>query len=75
MAFAGDDDIMITRDGTMLRVKIIMMSPLEVVFMDLDHRRKGELKAPADYIFMIMKEKGNNICFDEEGNQTTCKGA
>lgn len=71
MAFAGDDDIMITRDGTMLRVKIIRMSPLEVVFMDLDHRRKGELKAPADYIFMIMKEKGNNICFDEEGNQTT----
>ena len=71
MAFAGDDDIMITRDGAMLRVKIIRMSQMEVVFIDLDHRRRGELKAPADYVFMIMKDKGNNICFDEKGNQTT----
>jgi len=71
MTFAGNDNVMITRDGSMLRVKIIRISPSEIVFQDLDHRRKGELKAPTDYIFMIMKEKGSTICFDEEGNQTT----
>lgn len=70
-AVAGNDDVMITRDGAMLKVKTLRINQSQVVFIDLNHRRKGEMKAPADYIYMIWKEKGSCICFDEEGNQTT----
>lgn len=71
VVLAGSDDIMITRDGMMLKVKILRISQSQVVFYDLKHKRKGEMKAPADYIYMIWKEKGSSIHFDEEGNQIT----
>lgn len=67
----ADDDIMITRDGSMMEVKIEKISTSQVTFIDLDHKKRGRLNAPADFVYMIMKEKGNNIFFDEEGNQTT----
>lgn len=67
----ADDDIMITRDGTMTPVKIEKISASQVTFTDLKHKKRGRLNAPADFVYMIMKEKGNNIFFDEEGNQTT----
>ena len=67
----ADDDIMITRDGAMIPVKIETISSSQVTFTDLKHKKRGRLKAPADFVYMILKEKGNNIFFDEEGNQTT----
>ena len=68
---AADDDIMITRDGAMIPVKIETISSSQVTFIDLKHKKRGRLKAPADFVYMILKEKGNNIFFDEDGNQTT----
>lgn len=70
-AIAGDDDIMITRDGSMITVKVEKISSSQVTFIDLKHKKRGRLNAPADFVFMIMKEKGNNVFFDEEGNQFT----
>lgn len=70
MVFA-DDDILITRDGSMTTVKVEKISSSQVTFVDLKHKRRGRLNAPADFVFMIMKEKGNNIFFDEDGNQFT----
>lgn len=70
-AMAGDDDVMITRDGSMITVKIEKISSSQVTFIDLKHKRRGRLNAPADFVYMIMKDKGNNIFFDEEGNQMT----
>lgn len=70
-AMAGDDDVMITRDGSMITVKIEKISSSQVTFVDLKHKRRGRLNAPADFVYMIMKDKGNNIFFDEEGNQMT----
>lgn len=67
----ADDDIMITRDGSMTPVKIEKISTSQVSFIDLKHKKRGTLIAPSDYVYMIMKEKGNNIFFDENGNQTT----
>lgn len=69
--FAGEDDIMITRDGSMTPVRIVKMSASEVTYVNLDQKKRGNLHAPTDFVYMIMKEKGNNIFFDEEGNQTT----
>ena len=67
----ADDDVMITRDGSMIPVRVEKISTSQVTFIDLKHKRRGRLNAPADFVYMIMKEKGNNIFFDEEGNQTT----
>lgn len=71
LTVCADDDMMITRDGNFIKVKVLKISSTEVVFIDLKKKRRGELKAPADYIYAILKEKGHNIFFDEEGNQTT----
>lgn len=68
---AGEDDIMITRDGNMVPVRIVRMSASEVTYVNLDQKKRGNLTVPADFVYMIMKEKGNNVFFDEEGNQTT----
>lgn len=70
-AIAGNDDVMITRDGSFINVKVLRISNSDVSFIDLDKKRQGELKAPADFVYMIMKEKGSNVLFDEEGNQMT----
>lgn len=67
----ADDDVMITRDGSMMNVKVEKISASQVIFIDLKHKKRGRLTAPSDFVYMIMKEKGNNIFFDEEGNQTT----
>lgn len=67
----ADDDVMITRDGSMTPVKVEQISNSQVTFVDLKQKKRGRLKAPTDFVYMIMKEKGNNIFFDEEGNQTT----
>lgn len=67
----ADDDIMITRDGSMMPVKVERISTSQVTFIDLKHKRRGRLNAPTDFVYMIMKEKGNNLFFDEEGNQST----
>lgn len=70
-AIAGNDDVMITRDGSFINVKVLRISSSDVNFINLDKKRQGELKAPADFVYMIMKEKGANVLFDEEGNQMT----
>ena len=59
----ADDDVMITRDGSMMVVKVEKISSSQVTFIDLKHKKRGRLNAPADFVFMIMKEKGNNIFF------------
>ena len=70
-AIAGNDDVMITRDGSFINVKVLRISSSDVNFINLDKKRQGELKAPTDFVYMIMKEKGSNVLFDEEGNQIT----
>ena len=70
-AIAGNDDVMITRDGSFVNVKVLRISSSDVNFINLDKKRQGELKAPTDFVYMIMKEKGSNVLFDEEGNQMT----
>lgn len=71
LSLFAKDDVMVTRDGTFLEVKVIRMSNSEVTFINLKKKRLGELKAPTDYVYAILKEKGTNVFFDEEGNQTT----
>lgn len=68
---AADDDIMITRDGSMMTVKVEKISSSQVTFVDLKHKKRGRMNAPTDFVYMIIKEKGSNIFFDEEGNQIT----
>ena len=70
-AIAANDDVMITRDGSFINVKVLRISSSDVNFINLDKKRQGELKAPTDFVYMIMKEKGANDLFDEEGNQMT----
>lgn len=69
-AFAGDDDILVTRDGSLTPVKIVKISTQEVTYIDLS-KKKRQRTAPTSTVYMIMKEKGSNIFFDEEGNQMT----
>ena len=68
--FAGDDDVLVTRDGAFTPVKIVRISTLEVTYVDLS-KKKRQRTVPTSSVYMIMKEKGNNIFFDEEGNQMT----
>ena len=67
----ADDDLMITRDGAMTPVKIERISSSQVTYVDLKHKKSGSQNVSTTFVYMIMKEKGNNIFFDEEGNQTT----
>lgn len=71
MPLLADDDVLITRDGSMMTVKIEKISNSQVTFVDLKNKKRGRLNAPSDFVYMVLKEKGNNIFFDEEGNQTT----
>ena len=71
LAFAGSDDVMITRDGTFIPVKVLRIDRSDIRFINLNKKRQGEMKAPTDFVYMIMKEKGSNIFFDEDGNQMT----
>lgn len=71
LLIVAGDDIMITRDGSMITVKVEKISSSQVTFIDLKHKKRGRLSAPVDFVYMIMKEKGNNVFFDEEGNQFT----
>ncbi len=73
--YAGDDDVMITRDGNCTPVKILKMSSSEVTFIDLKRKKSGEQTVPANFVYMIKKEKGNDIFFDEDGNQSTAPAA
>lgn len=68
--FAGDDDMLVTRDGTITPVKIVKISTQDVTYLDLS-KKKRQRTAATSFVYMIMKEKGNNIFFDEEGNQMT----
>ena len=71
----ADDDMMITRDGNFIKVKVLKISSTEVVFIDLKKKRRGELKAPADYIYAILKEKGHNtLKFSEENIHNIVSG-
>lgn len=67
----ADDDIMITRDGSMMEVKIEKISTSQVTYIDLKNKKRGSQNKPTDFVYMIVKEKGNNIFFDEDGNQMT----
>lgn len=67
----ADDDVLITRDGSMIAVKIEKIGNSQVTFIDLKNRKRGRLNVPSNSVYMILKEKSNNIFFDEEGNQTT----
>ena len=67
----ADDDIMITRDGSMMEVKIEKISTSQVTYLDLKNKKRGSQNKSTDFVYMIIKEKGNNIFFDEDGNQMT----
>ena len=69
--YAGDDDIMITRDGNFTKVKVVMINNESVTYVDLKNKKRGEQTVSTDFVYMIKKEKGNNIFFDSDGNQTT----
>ena len=67
----ADDDILITRDGKMARVKVEKISTSQVFYKDPKQKKLGTLDVPATFVYMILKEKGKNIFFDEDGNQMT----
>lgn len=54
----ADDIVMITRDGSMIPVKVEKISSSQVTFIDLKHKKRGRLNAPTDFVYMIMKERG-----------------
>lgn len=67
---ASDDDVLVTRDGSFTPIKIVKISTDEVTYLDLS-KKKRQRTTPTTSVYMIMKEKGNNIFFDEDGNQMT----
>ena len=71
IALAGNGDVLITRDGSFINVKVLKINNSDIRFINLNKKRLGELNAPTNFVYMIMKEKGNNIFFDEDGNQMT----
>ena len=62
--------MLVTRDGVLTPIKIIRISNHEVVYIDISNKKRQKT-APTNFVYMIMREKGNNIFFDNEGNQTT----
>ncbi len=67
--FAGDDVFILTRDGNTKKVRVVKIDSEHVTYLDLKNKKKGEQTFPTDFVYMIQKEKGNNIFFDNEGNQ------
>ena len=65
------DDIMITRDGKMAYVKIEKISTSQVTYKDLKQKKRGFIDVPANFVYMILRDKGKNTFFDEDGNQMT----
>ena len=53
MPAMSDDDIMITRDGSMITVKVEKISSSQVTFTDLKHKKRGRLNAPTDYVYIL----------------------
>lgn len=71
MSAFADDDIMITRDGEKKKVKIERISPSQVTYIDLKQKKRGNQDVSTTFVYMILREKGKNIFFDEDGNQMT----
>ena len=69
----ADNDVMITRDGIFIEVKIEKISTTHVTFIDLKRKKRGRQQVEVTYVYMILKDKGNNIFFDEDGTQITMK--
>ncbi|MBR5061870.1 MAG: hypothetical protein IKX24_06975 [Prevotella sp.] len=67
---AGDNDVLVTRDGTFTPVKIIRIGTQDITYLDLS-KKKRQRTIPTTSVYMIIKEKRNNIFFNEEGTQMT----
>lgn len=70
---AADGDIMITRDGQFLHVKVSSITNDYITYLNIGNKKAGEVTAPIDYVYMILREKGMSSFFDESGNQITVK--
>ena len=62
---AGDNDVLVTRDGTFTPVKIIRIGTQDITYLDLS-KKKRQRTIPTTSVYMIIKEKRNNIFFNEE---------
>ena len=71
--FAADDEIMITRDGQFLHVKVSSITNNHITYLNIRNKKAGEVTKPIDYVYMILRDKGMSSFFDEEGNQITIK--
>lgn len=71
--WAADGDIMITRDGQFLHVKVSSITNDYITYLNVRNKKAGEVTAPIDYVYMILRDKGTSSFFDESGNQITIK--
>lgn len=71
--WAADGDIMITRDGQFLHVKVSSITNDYITYLNIRNKKAGEVTAPIDYVYMILRDKGTSSFFDESGNQITIK--
>ena len=60
-AIAGSDDVMITRDGSFINVKVLRISNSDVSFINLDKKRQGELKAPTEAQWKFSGDKHKSL--------------
>lgn len=67
--YAADYEIMVTRDGKILRVRVSSITNGQITYSNLNERQYGISTSPTDYVFMILREKGESWFFDEQGNQ------
>jgi hypothetical protein len=67
----ADDETMIMRDGSTKKVKIEKISSTQISYLDVTKKKGSSHSIPVNTVYMIMREKGSNIFFDIEGNQTT----
>lgn len=71
--FAADGEIMITRDGQFLHVKVSSITNDYITYLNVRNKKAGEVTAPIDYVYMILRDKGTSSFFDEGGNQISIK--
>ncbi|MDD6891631.1 MAG: hypothetical protein PUD47_06030 [Bacteroidales bacterium] len=69
--FAADGEIMITRDGQFLHVKVSSITNDYITYLNVRNKKAGEVTSPIDYVYMILRDKGTSSFFDESGNQIT----
>ena len=67
---AAGNDVIITRDGTLVKAIVYKVAG-DITYSDLN-AKDGLMVIPTTKVYMVLRDKGSSLYFDEDGKQKEC---